>query len=133
MGRKGNLRVYQFVDALVATGVRELVTSAGMTEQTARDFMTAIAHQMCFQYAKEHIYVPAVMELKLSSRDVAIYNEHATEGPDGVRPYTAARLEQIAAAHDLTLRQCYNIIALARRRDQAMRQPQLPGLEAQAE
>ena len=128
MGRKGTQRLYQFIDDLVATGVRELTTSAGLPEQAASDLMTAIAHQVCFQYGRSHLYVPAVLELTLTPRDEQIYSEHASEGPDGVRPYTAARLEQIAATRGLTLRHCYNIIALARRREQARRQPQLPGL-----
>lgn len=128
MGRKGTQRVHQFIDDLVAVGVRELTTSGAMPEHEARDQMTAIAHQVCFQYARSHLYVPAVLELTLTPRDAEIYSEHATEGPDGVRPYTAARLEQIALARGLTVRHCYNIIALARRREQARRQPQLPGL-----
>ena len=102
MGRKGNPRLHQFIDDLVAIGVRELTASAALPKQEARDIMTAIAHQVCFQYARSHLYVPAVLELTLTPRDAEIYSEHATEGPDGVRPYTAARLEQIATARGLT-------------------------------
>ena len=130
MGRKGIDKVHQFIDDLVAVGVRELVGSGTVAEQEAREQMTAIAHQVCFQYARSHIYIPAVLELTLTPRDEQIYAAYAAEGPDGVRPYTAARLEQIAAEQTppLTRRHCYNIIALAKRREQARRQPELPGL-----
>ena len=129
MGRKGIDKVHQFIDDLVAVGVRELVGSGTVAEQDAREQMTAIAHQLCFQYARSQIYIPAVLELTLTPRDELIYSAYAIEGPDGVRPYTAARLAQLAVENSLTLRHCYNIITLAKRREQARRQPQLPGMD----
>lgn len=132
MGRKGTKHVHQFIDDLVAVGVRELTTAGAIADQPARDLMTAIAHQMCIQYARTHLYVPAFLERQLTPRDEQIYAAYAVEGPDGVRPYTAARLQQLAAAQGLTLRHLYNIIALARRRENERRQPQLTGLDAPA-
>lgn len=131
MGRKGRHRLYQFVDDLVAIGVRDLVGQASLQEEAARDLMTSIAHQLCSQYARTNMYVPAVLELPLTARDEQIWQEYSQPvfGTEGTRPYTAARVTEVAAKHNLSERHVYSVLALMRAREQKRLQVQLPGFE----
>lgn len=129
MGRKGDDRVYQFVDDLVSIGVRKLTGSAGLDETAAREHMTSIAHELCFQYARTSLYVPASLQLRLSPRDEEIWAKYSAEGPGGVRPYSSARVQQLATEYAFTVRHVYNIIALMRDLDAQRRQPGLPGID----
>ena len=130
MARKGNKRLFQFIDDLVALGARELVEKAGLAEDEARSIMTSIAHGMCHQHSRTTLYVPAVLEIELDERDERIWAAYGQDGPDGARPFTKARIEQLAAEHQLTPRHVYSVISLAKRREQQRRQPGLPGFEA---
>lgn len=129
MGRKGDRRLYQFIDDLVAIGARELAGKPKLDEKAARELMTTVAHQLCFQYARTSLYVPAALELKLTPRDEEIWLQYGQDGPGGARKYSAARVEQLAATHGLTVRHVYNIVALMRDLDAARRQPGLPGID----
>jgi Mor family transcriptional regulator len=129
VARRGNKRLYQFIDDLVAIGTRELMQSAELQEIEAKTLMTSIAHAMCHQHARTQFYVPAVLEIELDERDECIWSAYCQDGPDGVMKFTKARVEQLAEEHKLTPRHMYSVISLARRRDQARRQPALPGLE----
>ena len=129
MARKGTHRIYQFVDDLVTLGHRELMAEFGVPEDHSRDTMLKIAHAMCHHYARTTIHVPALIEIRLDERDERIYEAYQLDGPDGARAFTKDRLEQLAAQYELTLRHLYSVVALARRRDLARRQPTLPGLE----
>ena len=131
MGRKGRKRVYQFVDDLVAVGTRELVLQAGLAEAEARTVMTGIAHALCAQYARTTMYVPALMEIPLGERDERVWANYGAPafGTAGSRPFTAARIDEIAEAERISARQVYSVVALMRQRDQARRQPALPGME----
>lgn len=134
MGRKGNRKLLQFVDALVATGVREIVKAYGADgapadEEKAREVAMRIAQSICFQYARQIMYVPANLELKLSARDEEIWREYGQDGPDGARKYTPERLAQLAAKHELTMGHLYCIVRQMQRREIASRQGRLPGLE----
>lgn len=131
MGRKGRKRLYQFVDDLVAIGARDLVAQARMAEPQARELMTSIAYALCDQYARTNFYVPAVMERPLTKRDEDMWREYgaAVFGADGSRPFTAERITELAAAHGISERQVYSVLALMRRREQDRLQVKLPGFE----
>jgi Mor family transcriptional regulator len=128
MGRKGDRRLHQFIDDLVAIGLRELPQHVDATPEVARELMTAIAHQVCFAYARTSIYVPAAMELTLTPRDEDIWRKYGQEGPDGVRPYTAARIQQLAGEYGMTERHLYNIVRMMRELETRKRQLPLPGI-----
>jgi hypothetical protein len=128
MGRKGDRRLRQFVNDLVAVSVSEL-RGAGMNEPEAIEVSQQIANRICTQYARTELYVPAVVELLLGPRDQRIWEQYCQSSPTA-RAYTEARLAELAAEHQLTVRHLYNIVALMRRRDQAARQFSLPGLAA---
>ena len=134
MGRKGGRdKAAVFVDALVETGVRQLVGQLGVAEDDARSAMHEIARSICWQYARQEIYVPVDMEWSLSERDRRMWQAYGQHGPDGVKPYTAARVAQIAQAEQLTVVHVYRIFKLAQRREMAARQGTLPGLEPDAD
>ena len=128
MGRKGDDRLYQFIDDLVAIGVRELAGKGELDEAAARECMTAVAHQLCFQYARTSIYVPASLQLTLTPRDEEIWAKYGQDGLDGARPFSSARVQQLATEYGFTVRHVYNIVALMRDAEAARRQPGLPGI-----
>ena len=135
MGRKGKKKLYQFLDDLVAIGVRELGLNADMPEERARTLMTDIAHGICFQYARSYMYVPADLEFKLSQRDKEIWRTYQQDSA-AARKFTPARIAELAEEYRLTTVQIYNIIRLLRSQEQEARathflalQGTLPGLD----
>lgn len=130
MGRKSVKKLYAFVDALVATGVREIVAAGLCTdEDKARQVAHEIAKSICFQYAKSIMYVPVDLEFQLSQRDDEIWSKYGQDGLDGARKYSAARVAQLAEEYKLTVAHVYCIVKAVHRREMASRQGQLPGLE----
>lgn len=134
MGRKSTKKLYQFVDALVATGMRELVgltlePGKPLDDEKARTVMLAIAKSICFQYARSILYVPVDLEIGLSQRDRLIWTEYGQDGPDGVRKFTPERVAQIAEAHQLTVSHIYCIARMMHKTEIASRQGRLPGLD----
>jgi Mor family transcriptional regulator len=123
-------RVYEFVDNLVRLGKAQLVERLAIEPPEAEEVMTAIAHAMILESARFHIYVPVAIELQLSPRNEAIWQEYGTPGADGARPYSTARIAQLARKHQLTERQIYKIIDVWRERTMRETQPELPGLES---
>lgn len=128
-GRTGRRRPYQLVDDIVSVGSKELTEQFSIPEAIAREAMRQIAHKVCFLNKKSIIYVPEDLDFELTKRDEEIWVEYQTDGPDGARKFTPHRVDQLAAEHDLSTQQIYNIIRLMRRREVAERQGVLPGLE----
>jgi len=133
MGRKSNRKLYAFVDALVATGAKELTAGLGIEEQRARDIMRDIAHSICFQYARSILYVPADLEVQLGQRDKAIWDAYGLDGPEGAKKYTPHRVAQLSEQHQLTTAHVYCIIKLMHRRELDSRQGRLPGFQEEAD
>lgn len=129
MGRKGRAKVTVFADALVETGVKQLVSDLQVTEEAARATMGEITRKICWQYARQFIYVPLDMEFELTQRDQRLWDAYGQPGPDGARPYTSARVAQIAQLEEMTTVHLYRIFKLAKQRELASRQHQLPGFE----
>ena len=130
MGRKSRKKLYQFVDALVDIGSRELVSRMQVTDEAARDLMRDVARGMCFRYAKTIMYVPADMEFDLSKRDDDIWQEYSQDGPEGARKFTPARIAQISEKRRITVAHVYCIIRAIRQRENDARQAILPGVDA---
>lgn len=139
MGRKGDGRVYEFVEALIEIGVRELQASLSIPEEQATAAMREIAHGICFQFARSYMYVPAALEFELSSRDEEIWRKYGEDGPPvtradgstypGAKKYTAQRVQDLANEYNVTLQQLYNIVRMMRRREVKRRQASLPGFD----
>lgn len=130
MGRKSRQKLYQFVDALVETGVRKLNGDALIADpDQAREVMREIAHAICNQYARSVLYVPADLEFALSKRDVEIWDKYTQDGAEGARKFTPQRVAQLADEHKLTTVQIYCIVKLMQRREIEARQGRLPGIE----
>lgn len=129
MGRKGRDKASVFADTLVETGVAQLVADLQVPEEAARAAMTEIARSICWQYGRQFIYVPIDMEFALTERDQRLWDDYGQPGPDGVRPYTSARVAQIAESAKMTTVHLYRIFKLAKKREMTARQPQLPGFD----
>lgn len=125
MARKGDPKLYEFVDALVATGAREMVASLGTDEATAKDLMRGIAHSICLQYARSYMYVPVDMEFELSLRDKEIWRKYG-EDSARARKFTSARVAELSEEYGVTTVQIYCIVRLMKQREFADRQGTLP-------
>jgi len=141
MGRKGDDRLYAFVDALVATGVREIakafpaakdgdVDAAAALEAKATEVMIQVANSICFQYKRSWLYVPVDMEMQLTKRDQQLWEAYGQDGPDGVRKYTGERVRQLSEQYELTTGHVYCILRVMHKREVSSRQMGLPGLDA---
>lgn len=129
MGRKSTRKLYAFVDALVATGARELVSQLATTEDRAREIMRDVAHSICFQYARSIMYVPADLEFQLGQRDQLIWEKYGQDGPECAKKYTPMRVAQLAEEHELTTAHVYCIIKLMHKREMDSRQGRLDGFD----
>lgn len=118
MGRKSRQKLYQFVDALVETGTRKLVVTPALNEpDRARAAMREIAHEICSQYARSVLYVPADLEFALSRRDAEIWAKYKADGPDGARKFSPQRVVQLADEYQMTTQHIYRIVQLMQRRE----------------
>ena len=128
MGRKSRKKLYQFVDALVDIGSRELVGRLQVSDEAARELMRDVARGMCFRYAKTIMYIPADIEFDLSQRDEQIWQEYGEDGPDGAKKFTPARIAQIGENRHLSVAHVYCIVRAIRQRDNEARQGVFPGV-----
>jgi Mor family transcriptional regulator len=122
-------RLYKFLDDLVRIGAKEITASLGVPDDQARQIMQTVANGVCLDYARFHIYVPAAVELQLDPRNEAIWAKYSQAGPTGSRPFSTARITELAQEYELTERQIYSVVSLMRARDLATRQVELPGIE----
>lgn len=130
MGRKSTKKLYQFVDALVVTGAREIIKAKLTSDEVrAREVARDIAQAICAQYARTIMYVPADLEFQLSQRDQVIWEKYSQDGSDGARKFTSTRVAQLSEEYQLTVAHIYCIVRLVQRREMASRQGRLPGLE----
>lgn len=139
MGRKSGRKIYRFVDTVVESATREMLTAGVVSdEDKARKVAVEIAKKICFVYAKTIMYVPADLQFELAERDKLIWDQYSQDGPDGVRKFTPLRVSQLAETHNLTVAHIYCIVRIclreqrdAERRDLDSRQGRIPGLEDQ--
>lgn len=70
MGRKSIQKLPAFVDVLVVTGARRLVSDAIIADpELAREVMRDIAHAICQQFARTVLYVPSDLDISSGRRD----------------------------------------------------------------
>jgi len=129
MGRKGDDEVRDFIKYGKAVGVRHLVSELHIPESQAADLMTTILYDICSKFARQTMYVPAVLEVGRTKRDQKIAEAYAKPGPTGSRPYSHDRVKEIAADEQMTPTHIYAILRLWRQRDAVDRQQTVPGLE----
>lgn len=132
----GEERLPIFIDAMVATGVRELTSTLDTDPTLAREVMRAIAHDICRQFQRQHIYVPLDLSYELDQRDKDIWAKYGQDS-EAARKFSPQRAAELAAEYRLTTAQIYCILKLIRererereRRDWAERQGVLPGMDA---
>lgn len=124
MGKSAK-KVTAFVDTLVAIGSRSLTGQLGLEDSLARDLMREIAHEICSQYGRTFMYVPADLGFGTDRRNKEIWSKYGQSTPGGARGWTQERVEELAAEYHLTTIHVYRILA----RQRAALQPSLPGLE----
>ena len=119
--RRGEDKLSIFVDALVATGVRELVNTVEVDETLAREVMRTVAHEICSQFQRTYIYVPVDLQYELAQRDKDIWRKYG-EDSAAARKFSPARVAELAQEYQLTTVQLYCIVRLMRTRERAERE-----------
>ncbi len=121
----------EFVDEAQRIGTAQLVNQLQLPEDRAREVMGKIVAEIVSRFARTTMYVPAGFD----SRNEAIWKDYGERGPTsrgqaGAAPFTAARIDEIAAERGITSRQVRNILAVMKAAEMASRQDRLPGFEA---
>ncbi|MBE7419871.1 MAG: hypothetical protein HS128_19365 [Ideonella sp.] len=111
MGGVQRTTLLQFVSDLVAQA-ESVLLNLGVDPSKARQAGMEIAFRLCEQYAKTYMYVPTPNSLVQALRNHAIALEYDQDGPGGVARRTRDRIDQIAAIHDITVQQVYNVLSL---------------------
>lgn len=117
--------VPEFVDEALRIGTAQLVSQFQAPEDRAREVMAKIVAEIIGRFARTTMYVPAGFD----SRNEAIWTEYGQRGASGAAPYTAARIDEIAASRGITARQVRNILAVMKAAEMARRQGHLPGFD----
>jgi Mor family transcriptional regulator len=99
-------RLLDFIDA-VETSAAEVLKEHGFTQELGRAHGNEIARRLCHEYGKQVMYVPSTQTWDITERDARIIAEYGKPGPDGVRPFSQERAEQIARAEKLTMQWVY--------------------------
>lgn len=120
VGKPGEERLPIFIDALVATGVEELVSTLDVEPVLAREVMRTVAHRVCSQFQRTTIYVPVDLAYELSQRDRDIWAAYQQDSAHA-RKFTPQRVGELSEQHKLTTVQIYCIVRLMRERERAER------------
>lgn len=120
-----------FVSSLVAIGAARLATCMPAIDgDQARQVMGEVADELCLQFARTELYIPAGAANKRAARDAAMRRQHAEDGPGGVRRGTAARAAQLARQYGLSVRRVRSIVAASRAAGDGGTQCKVPAGEA---
>lgn len=114
MGRKLSSKVPAFFDALVATGIRRLVSKLPTNEDEAAAAMHDIAGAICNQWQKTVLYVPLYAEADRIKRDELIRAKYAEDSPSGAVKFTTDRVAELATEFSLTVAHVYCIVRIGR-------------------
>jgi Mor family transcriptional regulator len=115
----GAERLPIFIHALVATGVRQLTSALQAEPAQAREVMRAIAHDVCRQFQRQHIYVPLDLAYELDQRDRDIWAKYGQDSA-AARKFTPQRVAELSEEYRLTSAQIYSILKLCRERERAL-------------
>ena len=119
--------VPEFIADLVRIGVEALVR-IGTDRQDAEQAMRAIADQVCIEYARRNIYVPAAYDPR--NREIVRKYHQASRSAAAC---SHDRVRELAIEYALSTRWIYTLVAEARAADMAARQGVLPGLDEPAD
>ena len=114
MGRKLSSKVPAFVDALVATGIRRLISKLPTNEDEAAAAMQDIAGAICSQWQKTILYVPVYAETERIKRDDSIRAKYRQDSPSGAVRFTPDRVAELATEFALTVAHVYCIVRIGR-------------------
>jgi Mor family transcriptional regulator len=131
MPRSRRLKLFEFIGDLVGAGEEVLMQDLGLTADRAREVMLEVAKAVCFRNAKSTVYIPEAANLANLERNARIWADYQVDNPEPpfTRKYTPARAIELAARHDLSPQQVYNIIRGEREQEISERQDELPGVE----
>lgn len=130
MPRSRRLKLFEFVGDLVDAGEEVLVQELGLTGDRGRALAVAIAKAVCFRNAKSTVYIPEAANLANLERNALIWAAYQADNPEPpyTRKFTPARAIELAAQHDLSPQQIYNIIRGEREAEYSSVQGDLPGV-----
>ena len=120
--------VPEFIADLVRIGVEQLGRGLAIDPVRAEQAMRAIADQVCVEYARRNIYVPAAYDPR--NREI-IRKYHQASRSAGACSHD--RVRELAIEYALSTRWIYALVAEARAADMAGRQGVLPGLDEPAD
>lgn len=102
-----------FIDSLTALGADQLVKGLGLEPDAAQHAMLAVANSLCEAYKGQTFYVPNGVTPFRSAKHEAIRERYASPsaGPDTSRPFTSARIEELALEFGLTERMVRVIVS----------------------
>lgn len=116
--------VPEFIADLVRIGVEQLGRDLAIDAVQAEKAMRAIADQVCVEYARRNIYVPAAYDPR--NREI-IRKYHQASRSAGACSHD--RVRELAIEYALSTRWIYSLVAEARAAEMAARQGVLPGLD----
>jgi Mor family transcriptional regulator len=111
-------KLTRFVDSMVEIGARQLVETLQIDSDQAATAMRMVAHEFCKVYARTLVYIPMDVQVEMSLRDQKIWAEYGEERASS-RKYSPARVEELAAAYEMTTTHIYNITRLMRAKQRA--------------
>lgn len=124
-------RVPAFIEVVTEIAAQAIISAVPLDRNEATMLAKRIALDICARYAKTEMYIPVAAALThLAERNQRIWESYSRPGPTGARPFTGARIDDLAAEHNLTSRQIQTILADMRRLEAARRQQHLPGFDA---
>jgi Mor family transcriptional regulator len=115
-------KAYEFLD-LLSGKASEVLRREGMTEAEAERVADVMAREFIAENARRELYVPVAAALELEPRNREIWTLYTQPGPDGTRPFTIQRAEQLARQYRVTLRWVKSI--LKHQREQVVRTQQM--------
>jgi Mor family transcriptional regulator len=116
--------VAEFIADLVRIGADQLVRDLGVDRPQADLSMRAIADQVCVEYARRNIYVPADFDPR--NREIVQKYHQASRSAAAC---SHDRVRELAIEYALSTRWIYTLVKEARQADLAARQGVLPGLD----
>jgi Mor family transcriptional regulator len=123
-----DLKLHEYVAELRAVAMQVLADELGIEPQRADRVAMAIVRGVCQRNAKSVVYIPEASSLDRAVRNAVIWAEYQENGrvPPFTKAFTAARVDELAAKHDLTPQMVYAILRDQRAGEIAERQAELP-------